>query len=184
MTTSTRRRPSLRIVLGPLAALGGLLMIIASFLTWIGAPTETGGRATISGWGAISGDSQIAGTNLNEVLAMGGTGSYRPGLLGLIFGVLAAIAGICVVAVRGGSRPHRVTAAVLALSGLVGLGWGVVRIVAPGDAGVFDPGEQSAGVGPWVLATGGVIVLVVAAAIFAGALDRAEPVRSRGIQPG
>lgn len=183
MTTSARR-PSARVVLGPMAVLGGLLMILASFLTWISAPTGTGGRATISGWGAISGDSQISGTNLNDVLAMGGTGSYRPALVGLIFGVVAAITGVCVAAVQGSSRPHRVTAAVLVLCGLVGTGWGVVRIVAPGDAGVFDPGEQSSGAGPWLLAAGGLIAVLVAAAIFAGALDHAEPMRSRGIQPG
>ena len=85
-----------RVALGALAVLGGLIAFAASFLPWLSAGTEDGGTTAITGWGGITGSSQIAGTNLNDVL--NGQGSYRPGLIGLIFGVVAAVT-------RCGRRP-------------------------------------------------------------------------------
>src|SRR6478609_3172607 len=117
------------------AGVGGLLTIGSSFLPWISTATEDGGSTSITGWGGITGSSGIAGTNLNDVLD--GAGTYRPGLIGAIFGVIALIAAIAITAVAGGARPHRVTASVLVLCGLAGVGWGLFRGFDPGDAGVF-----------------------------------------------
>ena len=180
---TTDRATSRRRLLAALAGLGGALAIVASFLPWIHTDTEDGGNTAITGWGGITGSSQIAGTNLNDVL--NGIGSYRPGLIGLIFGVVAAIAGVVVmVYLPEGRRPHRVTAAVLSLCGLVCLGFGLWRGLAPGDASVFEAGETSAAFGPWLTAIGGAAMLVPAVAIFLGRIDATvpRPVR-RGIQP-
>lgn len=179
----TEKYRTTRVALGAVALLGGLLAFVATFLPWLSAGTEDGGRTSITGWGGITGSSQIAGTNLNDVL--NGEGSYRPGLIGLIFGVLAAIAGVVIMAhLPEGRRPHRVTAAVLTLCGAVCLGFGLWRGLAPGDASVFEAGETSAAFGPWLTAVGGALMLVSAAAIFAGRIDAtvARPAR-RGIQP-
>jgi hypothetical protein len=176
------RSAGLRRAIGAVAGLGALLMIGASFLPWISTDTEDGGTTTITGWGGITGSSGIAGTNLNDVLD--GDGSYRPGLIGAIFGVIALIAAIAIASVQGGARPHRVTAAGLSLCGLVGGGWGLFRGLDPGDAGVFDVGEAAAGIGPWLTALGGVVVIAAAVTIFVGVID--PPARAtdrRGIQP-
>jgi hypothetical protein len=180
---SASRDPDLtRRGIGALAGLGGLLMVIASFLPWISTATDDGGTTAINGWGGIAGSSQIAGTNLNDLLD--GSASYRPGLIGLIFGVLTVIAAIVIASIAKGQRPHRVTAALLALCGLVALGWGVFRGLDPGDAGVFDAGEATAGFGPWLLAFGGVLALVSAVLLFAGVIDpQRSTVGRRGIQP-
>lgn len=172
-----------RIGVGALALLGGVVAFLATFLPWLSAGTEDGGVTSITGWGGITGSSQIAGTNLNDVL--NGAGTYRPGLIGLIFGVIGAIAGVVIMAhLPEGRRPHRVTAAVLTGCGLVCLGFGVWRGLDPGDASVFDPGETSAGFGPRLTAIGGGLMLVAAGAVFAGRIDvvLTRPVR-RGIQP-
>jgi len=127
--------------------------------------------------------SSIAGTNLNEVLD--GSGTYRPGLLGVIFGVIAVIAAIAVASVSNGPRPHRVTASVLMLCGLVLAGWGLYRAIDAGDAGVFEAGEATAGLGPFLTAAGGLFAIVAAVGIFAGQIDpAAPPAGRRGIQPG
>lgn len=174
----TRRRR----VLGAVAGAGGLIAFLASFLTWISTPADDGGVTDINGWGGITGASQIAGTNLNDVLD--GASTYRPGLIGLLFGVVSVIAGLAVIAVSQGRRPHRVTAVVLVLAGGVLLAWGVLRGVAPGDAGVLDPGEAAAGWGPWTTALGGAMVVAVAVVIFTGRIDPALPTtRRRGVQP-
>lgn len=156
-------------------------MVVASFAPWIGTATVDGGSTTITGWGSISGASEIAGTNLNDVLD--GTATYRPGLLGLLFGALTVVAAIVVAAVGGGRRPHRVTAAVLALCGLVGAGWGLYRGINPGDAGVFEAGDVSVGIGPWLTALGGLLTIGAAAVILAGRIDPPGPTTRRGIQP-
>ena len=166
---------------GAVAGTGGLLMIVASFLPWISTATGDEGRTTITGWGTINGASQIAGTNLNDVLD--GAATYRPGLLGLVFGVLTVIAAITVAAVTSGRRPHRVTAALLLLCGLVSTGWGLYRAIAPGDAGVFQAGDVSVSIGPWLTALGGVLAIVAAAVILSGRIDPPEHTVRRGIQP-
>jgi hypothetical protein len=176
------RSAGLRQAIGAVAGLGALLMIGSSFLPWINTDTEDGGSTSITGWGGITGSSGIAGTNLNDVLD--GAGTYRPGLIGAIFGVIALIAAIAIAAVAGGARPHRVTASVLVLCGLAGVGWGLFRGFDPGDAGVFDAGDAAAGIGPWFTALGGLVVLAVAVTIFVGVLDLQLPATGRrGIQP-
>ncbi len=179
----TEKSRTTRVALGAVALLGGLLALVATFLPWLSADTADGGRTSITGWGGITGSSQIAGTNLNDVL--NGVGSYRPGLVGLILGVVAAIAGVVImVYLPEGRRPHRVTAAVLSLCGLVCLGFGLWRGLAPGDASVFEAGETSAAFGPWLTAIGGAAMLVPAVAIFLGRIDATVPrPMRRGIQP-
>ncbi|MET0863569.1 MAG: hypothetical protein ABWZ98_04485 [Nakamurella sp.] len=181
--TANRRDPSTsRRAIGALAGLGGLVMIGASFLPWITVETVDLGSAAINGWGGISGDTPIAGTNLNDVLD--GAGSYRPGLIGLIFGAIAVIAAIVIAGISQGNRPHRITAMVLVLCGLIAAGWGLFRGIDPGDAGVLDAGEGAAGFGPWLLAIGGVLALVSAGLIFAGLIDpRLSAAGRRGIGP-
>ena len=144
---TTDRATSRRRLLAALAGLGGALAIVASFLPWIHTDTEDGGNTAITGWGGITGSSSIAGTNLNEVLD--GSGTYRPGLFGVIFGVIAVIAAIAVASVSNGPRPHRVTASVLMLCGLVLAGWGLYRAIDAGDAG-FDELIAQAGDGLYV----------------------------------
>jgi hypothetical protein len=182
---SRRSATATRRWVAAIAGTGGLVMMVSSLLPWIGTGTEDGGRTTISGWGSISGDSEIAGTNLNDVLD--GTATYRPGLPGVLFGVLAVIAAIVLAAAAGGAagnrRPHRVTGALLVLCGLVGTGWGLYRGIKPGDAGVFEAGDVSVGIGPWLTALGGVLTIGAAAVIFAGRIDSPDPVARRGIQP-
>lgn len=171
---------------GLIAVSGGALMVIGAFLSWLTATTETGGSTSISGFGAISGDNSVAGINLNDLLATGGLGTYRPGLIGLVFGLVAILSGGVVVSARPRRRPFRVAASLLLLAGIAGAGWGVLRGVAPGTGGVFTDGSGDAGVGPWVTATGGVLLLLVAGWLFAGRADRtidAADRRHRGIQP-
>jgi len=164
------------------AALGAVLAIVASFLPWISTDTEDGGSTSITGWGGITGSSGIAGTNLNDVLD--GAGTYRPGLIAVIAGVVALIAAIALASVSRGERPHRITAAVLTLCGMVCAGWGFYRGLDPGDANVFDPGETTAGLGPWLTALAGVILIVAAVLVFLGLIDpRPIATGRRGIQP-
>jgi hypothetical protein len=156
---------------GLIAAAGGLLLIISSFLGWITTPMQTGGRTSISGWGLISGGSEEAnGVNFNDL--MSGVGTYRPGAVALIAGAVALIPALIVTVTGPGRRPSRIVAAVLAVCGGVGLVWGVARIIAPGDAlGVLPGGQAAAGAGPYVAAFGGLVLLVVAGAVIGGFLD-------------
>ena len=133
------RSVRLRRAVAAVAGVGALLAIGSSFLPWISTATEDGGTTSITGWGGISGSSSIAGTNLNDVL--GGAASYRPGLLGLVFGGIALIAAIAIASVSLGQRPHRITAAVLSLTGLICTGWGTFRGVEPRDAGGLEAGD-------------------------------------------
>ncbi len=179
-----RRDPAVRARRGiaALAGAGGLLSMVATFLPWITTQTEDGGTTTISGWGSITGSSGIAGTNLNDV--MDGWDTYRPGIVGLIFGALTLIAAIALAATSRGPRPHRITASVLMLCGLTCLGFGMFRVIDPGDAGVFEAGEAVAAVGPWLTAAGGALVVAAAVLVIAGRVDPPVPVvRHRGIQP-
>lgn len=179
---SAERTHGIRRGVAAAAAVGGLVAFLASFATWISTDTVDGGVTSITGWGGITGSSDIAGTNLNDVLD--GVATYRPGWIGTVFGIIAVVAAIAIASVSIGRRPHRVTAAVLSLCGLVCAGWGLYRGFDPGNAGVFEAGEASAGLGPWLTALGGVILLAVAGAVFAGVFDPQVPVtRRRGIQP-
>jgi len=171
-----------RWIVAGVAAAGGLLAVVASFLSWIHTETVDGGNTAITGWGGITGSSSIAGSNLNEVLD--GESTYRPGVIGVIFGLIAVVAAIAIASVAKGQRPHRITASVLVLCGLVLAAWGLYRGIDAGDAGVFEPGEASAGAGPFLTAVGGVLTIVAAVAIFAGLIDPPERLTGRrGIQP-
>lgn len=173
---------------GLIAVAGGALLVIGGFLSWLTTTTETGGTTSISGFGRISGDNTVAGSNLNDLLSTGGLGTYRPGMIGLVFGLLAILAGAVVATARPrAQRPFRVAACMILVAGIAGAGWGVLRGVAPGTGGVFTDGSGSAGVGPWVSAAGGLLLLLVALWLFAGRADRAvqdAARRHRGIQPG
>lgn len=162
------------------AAGGGVLAFVAAFLPWIATETVDGGTTTISGWGAIAGASEIAGTNLNEVLE-GWT--YVPGLVGLICGIIAIVAAVVLATVPGGRRPHRITAAILGVCALVCLGWGLFRGLVPGDAGVFESGDTHARFGPWMLVIGGALIAAAALAVFSGRVDRPAIPHRQGIQP-
>ena len=179
---STDRITRRRWAIAAVAAAGALLAIVASFLPWIHTDTVDGGNTAITGWGGITGSSSIAGTNLNEVLD--GDGTYRPGVIGVLFGVIALIAALAIASVSKGQRPHRITASVLVLCGLVLGGWGLYRGLDAGDAGVFEPGEASAGLGPFLTALGGVLILAAAVGVFAGLIDPQQRTAGRrSIQP-
>lgn len=174
-------RARARQLLAATAGAGALTMFAASFAPWVRTDTETGGATSIDGWGGIDGDNPLAGANLNDVLD--GVSSFRPGLIGTLFGALAVVAAVALASVPGGPRPHRITAAVLALCGLMSLGWGVWRGVDPGSAGVFDAGESGAGWGAWLTALGGLLTGGAAVPILRGRIDPPVVPSRRGIQP-
>ncbi len=172
---------SRRLLLALAALLAAAGCMAASGLTWLSLPDGAGGTTSVSGWGAISGGSQIAGENIND--AMNGNATFRPGLFALLAGVLALLAAFGMVLVARGERPHRIPAAVFVLCGLAGTAWGLVRGLRPDSAGLLDPGEGSSGLGPWLTLGCGVVLLAVAAAVFLGTLDPLPPARRRGVQP-
>jgi hypothetical protein len=183
-----RTRRSVAALAAVLASAGCL---VASFLTWLSLSDGAGGTTSVSGWGAISGGSQIAGENIND--ALNGNATFRPGLLAVILGSIALLAalGMAIVARRGG--PMRILASVLVLSGSSGVAWGIVRGTAPDSLGLLNQGERAgAGAGPWLLTGCSAVLLAVALAIFFGLLDPpvggtlgapADPLRRTGIQP-
>ena len=181
MRTTADRSIRARRGAAAVAGAGGLLTIGSSFLPWISTATEDGGSTAITVWGGITGSSGIAGTNLNDVLD--GAGTYRPGLLGLIFGAIALIAAIALASVSRGQRPHRITAAVLTLCGLACAAFGVFR------GGISEMPECSSRAmcrwrsDPGSTALGGVFMLAAAAVIFAGLIDPPARTGRRGIQP-
>lgn len=161
------------------------MMVFGAFLSWLSTSTDAGGKAVVSGFGTISGGSTLAGQNLNDLLSMGGLDSFRPGLIGLIFGILAVLAGIMVALLRPrGPHSFRVVAALLLLCGVVGAGWGLYRGFAPGTAGILAVGDGAAGAGPWITAVGGLVILGAGYWLLAGRADLIVngPLRNRGIQ--
>ena len=136
----TERSAGLRQVIGAVAGLGALLMIGASFLPWISTDTEDGGSTAITGWGGITGSSGIAGTNLNDVLD--GDGTYRPGLIGAIFGVIALIAAIAIASVSGGATPAPGHGGGAVLVRLGGIGWGLFRASSRATPGCSTPARR------------------------------------------
>lgn len=172
---------TLRLWVALCAVLAAAGCIVSSALTWIRLPDGAGGTTAISGWGAVTGG-QIDGQNIND--AMDGFASFRPGALSVVIGGLALLAAFGIAILARGEKPHRIPAAVLALSGLGGSTWGVVRGVSPGDiAGVLGAGEGSSGAGPWLTAGCSVVLVAAAVVVFVGVLDPPPPVRRRGIQP-
>ena len=179
---STRVRAPRRALLALVALAGAVLNLTASFQVWLRLPDGAGGISTVGGWGAISGGAQIAGQNLND--AMDGRATFRPGLIPLLFGGLAVPAVLALVLVSGGMRPHRITGAVLAGCGLLTVGWGIWRAVAPDSVGLLAAGEGSPGIGQWLCIGGGLLLVGVAASLLLGVLDPPAVIRTRGIQPG
>lgn len=181
-----RRLPRTGLPGGLISAAGGALLVVAGFLGWLRTATETGGRTTVSGFGSIGGDNTLVGGNLNDLLASSGLGGYRPGLVGLILGIIAIPTGIAVALRRPAvNRPFRVAGVLLALVGLIGSGWGCYRGLAPGTAGVLAAGDSTAAAGPWVTAGGGLLVLIAAGWLLVGRADPDDtdlPLRHRGIQ--
>lgn len=158
-----------------LAAAAGC--IAASLLTWLALPDGAGGRTFVSGWGTVSGGSQIAGENIND--AMDGNATFRPGLFPLLIGAFALLAALGIALVARGPRPHRIPAAVLVLCGAAALAWGIVRIASPDSLDLPGP-TGSAGAGPWLTAGSGVVLLAVAVVVLLGLLDPPPPLRRRG----
>lgn len=162
-----RTRRSITALVALLSSAG---CVAASALTWLSLPDGVGGSTAISGWGAISGGSQIAGENLND--ALNGLATFRPGMLAVVVGGLGLLAAIGIAAVARGDKRHRVPAAVLALAGLTGLAWGIVRGLAPDSVQLLGPGENGgSGTGPWLTAGCSALLLATAVVIFIGRLD-------------
>ncbi|WP_188944837.1 hypothetical protein [Nakamurella endophytica] len=181
----TRRPPPhlrRRRLLGAVAVVAGVACVSASFLAWLTLPDGAGGTTSVAGWGAVTGGAQLSGQNINDFLA--GYASYRPGLLPVLAGAVAAVAGIVLALAPGGRHPHRVTAALLALCGLVALGVAVLRVLSPDPVGILQSGEGSPGPGPWVTGACGLVLVAVALSVLLGLVDAPPPVRHRGIQPG
>lgn len=167
----------LRLVVALCAVLASAGCIAASTLTWLIRSDGAGGRASLSGWGTVSGG-QIDGANINDLIA--GQASFRPGTIPVLVGGLALLAGFGIALVSRGPTPHRIPAAVLVLCGLGGLTWGIIRVAAPDS---LDLGGGTAGVGPWLTAGLSLLLLAVAVVVFTGLLDPPRPRSRRGIQP-
>ena len=186
-TQKTRRtatidgRKNVRLVIALLTVLAAAACILASTLTWLALPDGAGHSTFVSGWGAISGGSQIAGQNIND--AANGNGTFRPGLLGVIIGGFALLAAVALALPAYGRQPNRIPASVLVLCGLGGLTWGIVRIAEPNSLGLPDAAGFTSGAGPWLLAIGSVIFLAAALFVFLGLLDPLTPLTRRGRAP-
>ena len=185
MTDSTRRL-RLLVALGAMLASAGC--IVASVLTWIGTPDG----AAISGWGHIAGGQPEGdNTNINDAFQGFTTFTYRPGVLVAVIGVLALLAAFGIALIARGEKPHRIPASLLALCGIGGVTWGLIRGIAPGDLnglyakedGLYPNGMTASGPGPWLTAGCALILLAAAVVVFTGVLDPPPPVRHRGIQP-
>lgn len=170
----------------PVAALtisGAIALIAAGWLTWLRTAVDAGGVTTVSGWGLIGGPTETAGTNINELLELAGLGSYRPALIGLVFGGLALPVGLALAVRAPRLTTIRVLGAALWLCAVAGLGWGAYRWAAPGTAGVLQPGEGTAGWGPVITVVGGLLLAGAAYLLATGRIDPVEPVQRKGIQP-
>ena len=157
-----------------------LLLIGASFATWLRLPDDAGGTTTVNGWGGVGGGAQIAGQNLNDVMA--GQATFRPGIIPLILGVLVLLAAIVIAVAAIGPRPHRVSAATLIAAGVLALGWGIWRLLDPDTVGLLASGEGGAGGGQWLTLAGGLLAVTAGMLVLLGAVDPPPRVVSRGIQ--
>lgn len=167
-----------------MAAVGGVALLTASVLPWLRTATDSGGLTSVGGLGGVSGDSPLAGNNLNDVIA--GISSFRPGLIGLMIGATAVLAGGVLVLVRPvRPRPFRVSAAVLTALGSAAIAWGAYRWIDPDPAGVLGNGRAMSGAGAWLTVAGGLVLLGVAGWLWWGRADPRpeERTRHRGIQP-
>ncbi|AZI57758.1 hypothetical protein EH165_05945 [Nakamurella antarctica] len=172
---------TLRIALAASVVVGVGLVVVGGFVTWLRVDAGDLAGLTVSGWGLIGGTSDLAGSNINDLLA-DVSGSYRQAVLPVIFAGLAAIA-----AIRLGWGPSKIGAATLVACGLCVAGWGLYRGLNPGNlVNILDSGESRAGVGPWLVFAGGVEMIAVGAGLLAGvAKAPAAPHfrRARGISP-
>lgn len=172
---------NLRLVIALVGVIGSAGCILSSRLTWLALPAGSGLSTYVSGWGVISGGSQIAGQNIND--AANGNATFRPGLLAVIVGVIALLAAIAMALAARGPKPHRIPASVLTLGGVAGLAWGIVRISSPNSLDLPDDAGFSSGAGPWLLAGSSVVLLAIAVVVFIGLLDPPAPIGRRGIGP-
>ena len=157
-----------------------LLLIGASFATWLRLPDGAGGTTTVNGWGGVGGGSQIAGQNLND--AMAGQATFRPGIIPLILGVLVIVAASAIAVAAIGPRPHRVSAAVLIGAGVLALGWGIWRLLDPDSVGLLATGEGGPGWGQWLTLAAGLLAATAGLMVLLGIADPPARVMSRGIQ--
>ncbi|RIJ76317.1 hypothetical protein D1871_12860 [Nakamurella silvestris] len=175
---------------GFLAAAAALLVTAAGFVPWLKIVDPTG-TVSVSGWGQLSGDTQLTGTNINDLFGeLGASVTYRPAQFVSVVAGFALIAGLVLAA-----RVSRPAGAVLALVGLYAVVWGTIRLFSLGAAAdvlVGDPadaaadaaaadqtgsavtGTASAGVGPWLTLSGGLVLTAVAAALFLGWLGHRQ----------
>lgn len=188
-TTVGRRAPShgrFRIALAGSAICAALLVAAAGFMQWMSITSATGEFAdglTVTGWGLIGGSGELAGSNINQVLdALQQPGNYRQAQLPTVLAGMALIPAIWLI-----FKLCRVAAASLMAVGFLVLLWGGFRGLFPGDlAGILEPGEAHAAIGPWMVAVGGIEMLIVGVVFLLGAATPAvRPVtkRSRDIQP-
>ncbi len=181
--SSAEQIRNLRLIVALCAIVASAGCMAASTLTWLSVPDDTGGFITLSGWGGVSGG-QISGQNVNDITS--GFASFRPGSLAVVIGASALVAALGIALMARGDKPHRIPASVLALCGVCGLAWGLIRGISPGDlSGVYADvhSEISSGVGPWLTAGSAVVLLGAAMVVFAGLLDPPPPLVRRGIQP-
>lgn len=171
-TTRSRRRTSnerFRIALAASAICAALLAAAAGFMQWMSIISPTGEFAdglTITGWGLIGGSGELAGSNINQVLAeLQQPGSYRQAQLPTVLAAMALIPASWLIV-----KLSRVAAASLVAVGFLVLLWGGFRGLFPGDlAGILDPGEAHAAIGPWMVAAGGMEILIVGVVFLLGA---------------
>jgi len=177
------RRRALRRTAGLSALAGGLALIASTFLGWITTPMQSGGTTSISGWGTISGGSELVdGVNLNTLMA--GMGSYRPAVPVVIVGAVTVIPALVLAVTGPGARPRRIVGAILVVCGAMATAWSLVKVIAPGDAlGVLPEGEHAPGFGPMLATAAGLVILAAGVVAVLGLLDPPERAVPRGIQP-
>lgn len=180
----TSRRGMFVVLAGVLAA-ATACSVTSVFLSWLVIPTETAGHTEVSGIGSVSGDTQLAGQNLNDVLT--GLGSFRPGWTMLAIGIAVFLIGV----VASIARPRRTaalraTGGMLALMAILGSWWSIHRMIDADPASLLGNGAGGAGAGQILALVGMVLTLLAALVLLLGLLDdqAQEESTHRGIQPG
>lgn len=157
---------------------------IGAFLSWLVIPTLTGGSTRVSGIGAVSGDSQLAGENLNDVLT--GLGSFRPGWVTVSIAIGLLLVGAVTVLVHSTRQAAlRFSGGLLALLAVLGCWWSIQRMLDPDPAALLGGGTASGGAGPILTLIGMALALLAAGMLLFGMLDVRTSDRPghRGIQP-
>lgn len=160
------RSPREVLILGLAAAAAAIVAMGSSFLAWITTPMVTGGSTAITGWGTIvGGDDLVNGLNINDIMV--DEGGYQPGMVVLVAGGVAVFAGLILAATTAGNRPPRLLGAVLVGSGLVTAGFGLWKIVSPGDLiGLLPADDIGVGMGPIVALLAGLAVVAAGVIVF------------------